>query len=103
MCERGIVQMEMAAGMIVLVAVEGTVSVNMEMSMRFVADHLAQAPGEVNQTERHEEPSRQISPDRFDVLQVEDGHPYGDSDRTEQQRAKHVSNSADPRHKKGLA
>jgi hypothetical protein len=91
----------MSLDMIVPVRVASTVNVDVRVFVGPATENPVDAPDEVQESERDQEPTGHITPDGLKGLQSEYGDAKKDTDKTKDDGTHHMAKSAERRHERG--
>ena len=90
----GGVYVGVVVGVGVRVVMDRAVGVYVEVPVRFVADGPLHAPDGIGQPESEHQPGGDVTAGRFEGVQPADGHPGGDANRTQDERAEYVTQAS---------
>ena len=98
-----VVNVAVLVGVSVQVAVQGSARVRVNVLVGPVAYRPVDAPHEVREPERHEQPGGDVSAHGLYRLQLEERDADDDADKTEHDGTQHVPRPAERRNESGLA
>lgn len=88
-------RVDVLVGMHVLMRMDGSVGVCVNVRVGTVSDGATQTPRGVGETEAEEQPSGHVAADALDPFEVEHTDADGDAHEAEDRRAKDVSDAAE--------